>query len=169
MVEKMSGQRNGQGQIKGFTMIEVIAVIVVIAILLAVAVSRVVSPTNTSLIAENDILKAHLRYAQYRAMGDVTLWCMSFAANTYTLWNYDSSASQWKPSTLPNEDSGTHSLQKAGVSITVTGGDGTSIYFNEWGSPVNASDVLLTNPKIVLSAEGDAQTITITPNTGFIP
>lgn len=150
-------------------MLEVIAVIVIVAILLAVAVSRVVSPTNTSLIAETDILKAHLRYAQYRAMGDVTLWRMSFTANTYTLWYYDSSASQWKPSTLPNEDSGTHSLEKAGVALTVAGGDGASIYYNEWGSPVDVSNNLLSNPQIVLSASSGAQTIAISPNTGFIP
>jgi MSHA pilin protein MshC len=162
-------RKNNKNRQHGFTLLEVIAVIVIVSVLAAVAVSRFASTSSTSLVAETDILKAHLRYAQYRAMSDVMPWRLSFSTTTYSLSYYDESTSQWKSSTLPNEASGTHSLEKAGVTLTVAGGDGSSIYFNEWGNPVNASNNLLSSPQIVLTAGGKTQTISITTNTGFIP
>jgi len=165
----MAYRKNNKKHQSGFTLIEVIAVLVIIAVLAAVVISRMTSPSSFGLVSETDILKGHLRYAQYRAMSDVTLWYMSFTANTYTLWHYDSSVLDWKPSTLPNEESGTHSLEKAGVTLTVNDGGDAFVYFNEWGNPVTDTGDLLPDTTTISLKEGSTtQTVKITQNTGFI-
>jgi len=51
---------------RGFTMIEIVVVLIILAVVSTVIVYR---PTTTSndLIAQTEILKSHLRYAQLRA------------------------------------------------------------------------------------------------------
>ena len=136
-------------------MIEVIAVLLLFGVVAAVVVSYAPSTDSYKLATEEATMKGHLRYAQFRAMGDKVSWGMSFTANSYTLQQNGTPAS----SNLPNENSPDHNLQ-AGVSITA--GAGTTITFNEWGSP-GVSDVLIT-----LSDGTDSRTVTVTRNTGFI-
>lgn len=153
----MNCSKNNKKRQHGFTLLEVIAVIVIVSVLAAVAVSRFASTSSTSLVAETDILKSHLRYAQYRAMSDAMPWRLSFSTNTYSLSYYDESTSQWKSSTLPNENSATHTLLNG---ITVSG---STVTFDEWGSPGTAP------VSITVSEDGaTAATIEITANTGFI-
>ncbi|MDX9822496.1 MAG: type II secretion system protein, partial [Syntrophales bacterium] len=52
-----------------YTMIEIIAVLLVIGILATVAVSRFLS-AQQDLVAQADIAKAHLRFAQLKALND---------------------------------------------------------------------------------------------------
>ncbi len=139
----------------GFTMIEVIAVLLLFGVVAAVVVSYAPSTDSYKLVSEEDIMKGHLRYAQFRAMGDKVSWGISFTSNSYTLQKNGAPAS----SNLPNENSANHTLQ-TGVSITA--GAGTTITFDEWGSP-GLSNILIT-----LSVGTDSRTITVTRNTGFI-
>ena len=139
----------------GFTMIEVIAVLMIFGVVAAVVVSYAPSTDSYKLASEEATMKGHLRYAQFRAMGDKVSWGISFTANSYTLQKNGAPASY----NLPNENSAAHNLQ-AGVSITA--GVGTTVSFDEWGSP-GLFDILIT-----LSVGADSRTVTVTRNTGFI-
>ena len=108
-------------------MIEVIAVLLLFGVVAAVMVSYAPSTDSYKLASEEAIMKGHLRYALFRAMGDKVTWGISFTPNSYTLQKNGAPAS----SNLPNENSPVHNLQ-AGVSITA--GVGTTVSFDEWGN-----------------------------------
>lgn len=145
----------------GFTLLEVIAVMVIIGVVAAVVISRMTSSSSFGLVSEADILKDHLRYAQYRAMSYTETWGISFPTNnSYKLLSPTTTTSK-----LPNEDSSTHTLPSG---ITISSGAGT-VYFNEWGNPVTNTGTLLPDTTIVLSYGSTTRTVTITQNTGFIP
>ena len=57
----------GRSSLTGFTLIEIITVLLVISIVSAVIVNRLMD-TSVELIAQTDVIKTHLRYAQSRAM-----------------------------------------------------------------------------------------------------
>ena len=133
-------------------MLEIIVVLMTIGLLSAVAISKIDSPQSYSALAEADILKMHLRYAQIRALGDNASWGLSFSGNTYTLRRNGIQADY----NLPNEDSPTHRAQRD--EITFSGGP---VVYDEWGSP-GTQDIQIT-----ISPGGG--TVTITKNTGFIP
>ena len=136
-------------------MIEVIAVLLLFGIVAAVVVSYAPSTDSYKLASEEAIMKGHLRYAQFRAMGDNMSWGISFTSNSYTLQKSGAPAS----SNLPNENSATHNLH---AGVTITSGVGTTITFDEWGSPGPS------NISIILSVGADSRTVMLTRNTGFI-
>ncbi len=142
---------NSRKNAHGFTLIEIIAVLMIIGIMSAVAVTIFSSLDKYKLISEVEILKSHLRYAQSRAMNDTaTSWGIVITTESYTLQKNGDPASS-----LPNENSYTHTFLK-GVT-----GDAANVTFDIWGSPSGDTTVILT--------AGDSRTITVTPNTGFIP
>lgn len=157
---KMAYRKNNKKHQRGFTLIEVIAVLVIIAVLAAVVISRMTSPSSFGLVSETDILKGHLRYAQYRAMSHTERWGISFSTGSYSLVSPTATTSK-----LPNEDSSTHTLT-SGITIT---GAGSAVHFNEWGNPVTDTGVLLPDTTISLTDGSTTQMVTITQNTGFIP
>jgi len=147
----------------GFSMFEVIVVILLIGVVAAFVAVRGSSKTVYDLASESEILKGHLRYAQYRAMSDIEPWGISFSANGYHLLKNKAPATD----TLPNESGPSHALPSG---ITITTGAGTMIHFNERGSPVGDDDTIMaTETQIVLSDGSSTQTIFIKPETGFIP
>lgn len=143
---------------KGFTLIEAVAVLVILGIISAVVISRGMDTREVELQAEIDTLKGHLRYAQYLALNqndatsDVTLttkWGIrQETQNSYTLIK-DESSNQTSPYSLPGESSATHD-----ASFAVSG----TVLFDEWGRPDNGASMVI-----------GGQTITITPETGYIP
>lgn len=145
-------RKNSYNNPAGFTLIEVIAILTIIGIISAVAITKLSSTASYSVMSEADIVKSHLRYAQLRAMSDEVPWGISFTAGSYTLLKNGVTAT----TNLPNENSATHNLQ--GV-VTITSGAGTTVSYDNWGSPGNANKV------IILSG---SETITVTKNTGFI-
>ncbi len=157
---KLTNNNNVNGH--GFTTLEVIAVLVVIGILSAIAIFKVASTATYSLAAESEVIKMHLRYAQFRALSDTQKWGISISgdAKSYTLI-YGNVAPFTTPYLLPNDSSATHQLP--GDIIFALPAAGTTINFDEWGSP-GASDI-----QVKLSSGGGFQQFTLTKNTGFIP
>lgn len=148
---------------RGFTMLEVIAVLIILGIITAFVVSRGVN-NRAELSSENEIIKAHLRYAHCLALAnDIFSWRITFSSGSpdyYTLSKIDkSNGTETTPVNLPNEDSPTHNLPSG---ISITSGLG-AVTFDEWGSPGT-----ITLSIILSDQAGNSDTITVTKNTGFI-
>jgi prepilin-type N-terminal cleavage/methylation domain-containing protein len=150
---------------RGLTMIEVVVVLIVLAILTPFVVSRFTT-SNVELIAQTDVLKSHLRYAQIKAMGDTVSWGINVSSSTtYTLYKNNLTAT----SNLPGDTSPVHTLTN-GATVSVTAGGVSTVAFNEWGTPINGSGTPLNvNVILTLSHGGQSGTITVTKNTGFVP
>jgi len=132
----------------GFTFLEVIAVLVIIAILAVVAVARFTDAGAESAAAANT-LKAHLRYAQLRAMGDIVPWGIRFTGSSYTLERDGAEA----PVNLPGENGRTKSLENVTISSP-----GEVTFSSAFGRP---------EPEGLTITIG-SRSIVIEPETGFI-
>lgn len=156
----------------GFTAIEIIAVILIIAVVGFVAVSRMTSTKTYNVAAEVEILKANLRYAQYRALSDAdkrygenaTVWGIVLSVNSYTLQKTEE-GSITNPG-LFGESSSTHNLPSG---ITITTGAGTTITYDVWGIPSTSGTPITADLTITITDGISPKTITVTKNTGFIP
>ena len=160
---------------RGFTMIEMVVVLIVMAIIATFILARA-TPGSNDLIAQAEILKSHLRYAQIRAMNDTVPWGIRIPdANSYILYRNNAIAKDNAsndiilPGEKPEPSPQTHDLQSKGITVTV--GVGSTFNFNEWGTPVDAggSAIVPAQPTITLSNGTTTSNITITKNTGYIP
>ncbi len=131
---------------KGFTTVEIIAVLLVLGVISAVLVSRY-STDSVDDSASADKLKAHLRYTQMRSMNADVIWGVRFGGRSYTLVR-DMTGAQ-TVQTFPGEAETTVSLP-----ASVSG----SVQFDSWGRPSGLETIPL-----------GTVTVTITPDTGFIP
>lgn len=140
----------------GFTMIEIIAVLLILGIIAAVVVSRMSSTSSYDLTSQVDVLKAHLRLAQARAMGSSSPWGINFATTTtYYLFQGIGSTT---PVQIPEEANATVDLTAKGSGLTI-GSAPQRITFDAYGSPGTATLTVTTS----------GGNITITKNTGYIP
>ena len=138
-------------------MIETIVVLFIMAIVASFVLFRPSTSAN-ELVAQAEILKSHLRYAQIRAMNgdDTETWGIHLAdANSYTLYKNNAQATD----ILPGETAQTHTFP---TGVSVTSGVGTTVNFDKWGSP---GPTTLT---ITLTQGAESSNITITKNTGYI-
>ena len=169
----MESHKNNGNNSRGFTVIEIIAILLVIAIIGVIAVSRATSTKNYNVASETEILKANIRYAQFRAMSDADItydvnnvtWGILLSGSSYTLQKNGANATTY----FPGESSPTHSLP-SGISITT--GAGTTITYNLLGIPVDTSIPgipITSNVTITITDGASPQTITVTQNTGLIP
>jgi prepilin-type N-terminal cleavage/methylation domain-containing protein len=135
----------------GFTLIEVMAVLFIIGILSAVVISKAVSSTSEEALAELHQVKAHLRYAQARAMADNADWGIYFiSADSYCLFQSNTANRR----VLPEQNANTVSLAHLGITSAPQ-----TITFDGNGSP-GPNDVAIGT---------SSDTITVTANTGYIP
>ena len=154
---------------RGFTMIEIVIVLIVMAIVAVFIASRA-SIGGNDLIAETDTLKSHLRHAQIQAMNDSVPWGIHIPdAGSYILYKNNSPATG---KMLPGEKTGAAQTNTLPSTVTITSGVGTTYNFNAWGIPVNTGipPVPLATAQTITLTDGVATaSITITPNTGYIP
>lgn len=144
-------------QCRGFSLLEAIVVLILLVIMAAVVLSRF-GRQGIDGVAEAAVLRAHLRYAQARAMADTVPWGLLLASDRYTLLRNGAAAGQ-----LPGEAGSVHVLQR----VSMSAGTGT-LNFNSWGVPCNAAGVVLgANHTITLAGDG-SRTIVVTRNTGFV-
>lgn len=151
----------------GLTLLEVIAVIALIGILSFVLIAQG-RTSNTDLPARTRVLKAHLRYAQSRAMNTDTIWGIQIDTDNATYRLFNSTDAGDRP--LPGEDTGPIDLSTYGLSIT--SGD-LIVTFDTWGRPCSdtAGGAPFDADQTITLADAGGKTgsITITRNTGFIP
>jgi MSHA pilin protein MshC len=147
----------------GFTLVEVVVALIIMGIITALAISRLAS-NNVDLIAQTDVIKSHLRYAQSRAMNSSVIWGIRSSGSSYWLFR-DGNASN--KVALPGEDSDVVNL--------LVGMEDFTLSFNSWGIPhtnAPASQELVAGDaecEITVSSGGDTRPIFITPETGFVP
>lgn len=147
----------------GFTLIEMITVLVVLAIISALITTRG-STMNTDLSARLSEVRSQLRFLQLRAMKNATpvgLQCdgtsyfARYVANSNTI-------------PLPGETGATVSL--AGKSMTMSS---FFFSFDANGVPYTGTTptkiTSATNSTISITAGGQTGTLTVTPETGFVP
>jgi prepilin-type N-terminal cleavage/methylation domain-containing protein len=138
---------------KGFTFIELIMVLVVATVIAVIVISRLMS-SGTELIAQTDVIKAHLRYAQARAMGSDVIWGIEFKGSTYSLFKNGNTSDTV---TLIGEDSDTLNLH-SGISVSGI------VSFDSWGKPYSDASGQTGHP----GGQIVGLSINITQNTGFI-
>jgi MSHA pilin protein MshC len=153
----------------GFTMIEVVCVLVLIAILGVVALSRYQGNVYMNIVAKQEILKSHIRYAQSRSMNSNLIWGIQFnAGNTYSLFAYDSDASGLINPAPKLPDNNITSLPMPPETTASAAG---VIAFDFFGRPYYAAN--LSSPGTLTQTAYNGQItikdITITPETGFVP
>jgi Tfp pilus assembly protein FimT len=152
-----------------FTFIEIIMVVFLIAIISVIIFSRIWFG-NVDLLGQTDVLKTQLRYAQSRAMNSDLVWGIRCDGTSYWLFkDGDINAKVL----LPGEGSDTVGLADKGIDAAET----FTLSFDDRGVP--HTDAAATDGQeltfgdsealITLTSRGETQTITITPNTGFIP
>ncbi len=146
---------------QGFTLIEVIAVLVIIGILSVVALSKM-NDKNTDFYAIESSLKAHLRYAQSKAMySESTVWGLRMNSGNDVYWLFNSNlntACAWGANRiLPPGGSASDALgtlnriqtRRVGVDISgiLIGTASTTrltLVFNQMGVPFTAERETLT-------------------------
>jgi len=158
-------------------MIELVVVIMIAAIFIATAVTYKQRHADTDVPVEIEILKSSIRFAQTKALNDAVdnnTWGLNFTSGgtSYTYYRngevayyYDKNGNKVIVN-LPGEygSSPTHNLP-SGMTIT-----GSSVSFNQWGSPADGSgNPLNSNIIITLTRSGKpVSSFTVTKNTGFI-
>lgn len=149
----------------GYSFIELVAVLVIIGIAGVLVVGRF-SKGAAELDARTDTLKAHLRYAQLRAMDSNLVWGLRYSGTGYSLFTFDGSTQTIVR--IPDEESTVVDL--AGSSINL--GSFSVISFDSWGRPYNgATGTGVTASQTISVSDGDGAVnqIIITRETGFIP
>ena len=152
----------------GFTMIEIITVLIVMGIITAFAVGRV-ADNKPELIAQKEVLKVHLRYAQSRSMNSNDNYGIISSGNTYSLFR----ASAAFLVNFPGEQLNYIDLSALGLSLSIIT-DGNIVCFDSKGIPYIDFDTSIADNlqdgdrTLTLSSGTDSESITITPNTGFI-
>ena len=130
----------------GFTLIEVIAVLFLLAVVTSVLLAGGLGG-GTDENAAADVLKTHLRYAQSRSMNSDVSWGIRFDGASYTLIR--DVGGIYETVRLPG---------MSGQNVDFPGEVTGIVSFDSWGRPSGLSAISL-----------GGRTITITPDTGFIP
>lgn len=164
MIKTLQTIKRRLRDVKGFTLIEAVAVLIILGVIAVIAISRTMSTDEVQLISEMNTLKGHLRFAQYKALNDVsgTKWGINVAGSSYTLVKQVGAGSATNPMILPGETSYTHNFGSS-VTANVTGDN--PILFDEWGRP-GSNTAIATS---ITTVSMGSKTINIKPDTGFIP
>lgn len=171
----------------GFTLLEVMVVMVVMGIIGVVVISGR-TDNRAGLVGWAEAVKAHLRYAQSRAMSsDDRVWGIIFNRNNSRYWLYYCGVPPtclWNENRTPLPGTVTDPqnrvlLQDAGISISSINqgvGNRITIAFDQRGRPYWGEDnhILqnpLTTPLLITLQDrfGNTEAIQMNPETGFIP
>jgi len=169
-----------QRKISGFTLLEILIVLVLVSIFVTLAVVQH-STSDASLIAQTEVLKTHLRYAQSRSINSDVRWGIYYhynnanASDCYYLLFYDGDVTKIRQ--LPGETKDRVLLGDMDITIGAAVGSNArtprtfQVEFDGWGRPAS-TQLDLSGPgsySLELTKPGhDAQQFLITQNTGFI-
>jgi prepilin-type N-terminal cleavage/methylation domain-containing protein len=168
LAKQRSARGGGIADHNGFTFLEAVVVLLLLGVMSAVAISKY-STSNISAATEADLFKASLRYAQQRAMGDISTWGLTVEADGYSLFSHNPGFSGTSP-ILPGVGANKRTLSD-GVTMSVSNAVGQDIVFDYRGRLVGSggagdaagAEYLKTGPLAVL---GNNITVTFTGETG---
>jgi MSHA pilin protein MshC len=170
MIKKLMNAGNRHG----FTLIEIIAVLVIVGILAAFIVSSIMDTSSTDRIAQESVIKNHIRYAQAAAMKQGTIWGIKCDGTDYWLFTTNDPDNAANQRTLPGEEN--LKVILAGKKITM---NAFTVFFDANGRPYTAYTDAVTNTPVsavdLISVTLDsvpasvAVTFGVTPETGFMP
>jgi MSHA pilin protein MshC len=158
----------------GFTLIELITVIIVLGILAAVAASSWGSLSGPELGRMSEI-RAQLRYVQLRALKSGGVFGMRCEGTNYWAFVGSGTNSTALDSRLqlPGETSTLVDMSAAtGKNMSMTA---FTYYFDGFGIPYTAYDPSGTTTKLAapatisITAGGQTGSLTLTPETGYVP
>jgi Tfp pilus assembly protein FimT len=154
----------------GTTFFEVVAVVVIVLIL-AGFIAGGVPQLDIDLQSQRNTVHNHLRFAQSRAMHTGQVWSVQFAANGYTVFSQEETGN---PQTvrMRTDDDGNDFYQLGGAAVS-TSLAGNQIWFGPRGVPMSAytptSETELANNFVVtLSQDGQSETVTVIPVSGYV-
>lgn len=168
------------GKSGGFTLLEILTVLVLIGIFTALAVVQH-STSDASLIAQSEVLKSHLRYAQARSIDSDFQWGIYYHYNSadptdsyYLLFNGGDITNVRQ---LPGETRNRVHLGDMTITLSASAGPNPptprtfQIEFDGWGRPAS----LQLDPSgpgsysLELTKPGHtSQQFLVTQNTGYI-
>lgn len=167
---KLLNTRNRQG----FTLIEIIGVLIVVGIIAAIAITRAMSTTSMGRVAQESVIKNHIRYAQALAMKQGAIWGIKCDGADYWLFrtiNPDATSNQ---RALPGEENTKVALADKKITMSTF-----IVFFDANGRPFTAYTNATTNTPVSASnplsitvdsiPAGTPATIGITAETGFMP
>ncbi len=157
----------------GFTLVELITVIIILGILSAVVVGR--SSLGGSELARMAEVRAQIRYVHLRAMKTGSVHGFACDGTNYWAFNFNSTNPTSTASylALPGE-TGTQ-VSVAGKDITLMAMSPSPIYFDGFGIPYTAYTSASVNTRlgtpatITITAGGNSGSLSITPETGYVP
>lgn len=162
------------GDQRAFTLIEIIAVLMLVGILVVFALNRIMSTADTDRIAQESVIKNHIRYAQAVAMKQGTVWGIKCDGTDYWMFVTNDPDTADNQRTLPGEENVKVAL--AGKKIAM---NAFTLFFDHNGRPYTAYTDAVTNTPVsnanplsitVDSVPADVAAIFgITPETGFMP
>ena len=153
---------------RGFSIVEVLVVLIIIGIVSVIIIGRG-NIGRTDLLAQTEVIKSHIRYAQSRAMNSDRIWGIRCDDSGQAYWLFVDGASDVdNRRKLPGEESDTVDLGTYNLTLTPT-----TFSFDERGRPCsgdNGATPLTDDLSLTLSAGGtETTTIAVTRNTGFVP
>jgi prepilin-type N-terminal cleavage/methylation domain-containing protein len=146
-------------QESGFTLTELVITLSIIAVIAAFFSLRTPTTTPFSITGASQNLLSDIRYTQVLSMSFNDNFQINFNASNYAILNPDGSP-------FNHPDTGTSPIAlPTGISLSTTL---STIKFNPFGTPLNASDIPLTGvTTITLTSASTTQTILVNPQTGF--
>ena len=150
----------------GFTAIEIITVMIVMGIISAFVIGRAMDD-EPELIAQKEVLKVHLRYAQSRAMNSNDNYGIQSDSTGHSYWifRYNGTSGLVRVN-FPGEQLNHINLSAIGLSMNAD----FLISFDSKGIPYtdNLGTLQAGDRTLTLSSGSGNESITITQNTGFI-